>query len=121
MDTAEIRRRFVERIDAGATTLGSLAVATGIGSTGLALTALVSWRLCGAPRRRAAVGRRIPLIAGTAVHIVASVLCLVAPNVVVLGLLRTVQGVGAAAAMVVAMAVVGAMADCACRVIAPDA
>jgi MFS transporter, DHA1 family, multidrug resistance protein len=53
-----------------------------------------------------AIGRRLPLIAGTAVHIVASVLCLVAPNVVVLGLLRTVQGVGAAAAMVVAMAVV---------------
>jgi len=53
-----------------------------------------------------AVGRRFPLIAGTAVHIVASVLCLVAPNVLVLGLLRTLQGVGAAAAMVVAMAVV---------------
>jgi DHA1 family bicyclomycin/chloramphenicol resistance-like MFS transporter len=53
-----------------------------------------------------AVGRRTPLIAGTALHIVASVLCLVAPNVVVLGTLRTLQGVGAAAAMVVAMAVV---------------
>jgi len=53
-----------------------------------------------------AVGRRKPLIVGTAVHVVASVLCLVAPNVVVLGLLRTIQGVGAAAAMVVAMAVV---------------
>ncbi len=53
-----------------------------------------------------AVGRRTPLIAGTAVHVVASVLCLVAPNVAVLGLLRTIQGVGAAAAMVVAMAVV---------------
>jgi len=53
-----------------------------------------------------AVGRRRPLIAGTVVHVVASLLCLVAPNVVVLGLLRTLQGVGAAAAMVVAMAVV---------------
>jgi DHA1 family bicyclomycin/chloramphenicol resistance-like MFS transporter len=53
-----------------------------------------------------AVGRRRPLIAGTAVHIVASLLVLVAPNVLVLGLLRTLQGVGAAAAMVVAMAVV---------------
>ncbi|MGM1058597.1 multidrug effflux MFS transporter [Saccharothrix sp. Mg75] len=51
-------------------------------------------------------GRRLPLIAGTAVHVVASALCLIAPNVVVLGLLRTLQGVGAAAAMVVAMAVV---------------
>jgi DHA1 family bicyclomycin/chloramphenicol resistance-like MFS transporter len=53
-----------------------------------------------------AMGRRRPLIAGTIVHIGASVLCLVAPNVVVLGLLRTLQGVGAAATMVVAMAVV---------------
>ncbi|TDV52092.1 multidrug effflux MFS transporter [Actinophytocola oryzae] len=53
-----------------------------------------------------AFGRRRPLIAGTAVHIGASLLCLVAPNVVVLGTLRTLQGVGAAAAMVVAMAVV---------------
>lgn len=53
-----------------------------------------------------AFGRRRPLIAGTVVHIAASVLCLVAPNVVALGVLRTLQGVGAAATMVVAMAVV---------------
>jgi MFS transporter, DHA1 family, multidrug resistance protein len=53
-----------------------------------------------------AYGRRRPLIAGTIVHIGASVLCLVAPNVAVLGVLRTLQGVGAAATMVVAMAVV---------------
>src|SRR5262245_6098131 len=53
-----------------------------------------------------ALGRRKPLIAGTILHITASVLCLVAPNVVVLGILRTLQGVGAAATMVVVMAVV---------------
>ncbi|MFF5173355.1 multidrug effflux MFS transporter [Micromonospora sp. NPDC000089] len=53
-----------------------------------------------------AVGRRRPLIAGIAVHVVASVLCVVAPNVVVLGGLRVVQGLGVAAAAVVAMAVV---------------
>ncbi|HEV7648068.1 MAG TPA: multidrug effflux MFS transporter [Actinophytocola sp.] len=53
-----------------------------------------------------AVGRRLPLILGTAVHVAASLLCLVAPNVAVLGVLRMVQGVGAAAAMVVALAVV---------------
>jgi DHA1 family bicyclomycin/chloramphenicol resistance-like MFS transporter len=40
------------------------------------------------------------------VHVVASLLCLVAPNVVVLGGLRLLQGVGAAAASVVAMAIV---------------
>ncbi|MEU6645613.1 multidrug effflux MFS transporter [Saccharomonospora sp. NPDC046836] len=53
-----------------------------------------------------AVGRRRPLIAGTLLHIAASVLCLLAPNVAVLGFFRTLQGVGAAATMVVAMAVV---------------
>lgn len=53
-----------------------------------------------------AFGRRLPLIAGTVLHITASMLCLVAPNVVVLGTFRTLQGVGAAATMVVAMAVV---------------
>jgi len=52
------------------------------------------------------LGRRRPLIAGTVLHIAASLLCLVAPNVAVLGVLRTLQGVGAAATMVVAMAVV---------------
>jgi MFS transporter, DHA1 family, multidrug resistance protein len=51
-------------------------------------------------------GRRRPLIAGTVVHIGASLLCLIAPNVAVLGVLRTLQGVGAAATMVVAMAIV---------------
>lgn len=52
------------------------------------------------------VGRRTPLIAGTVLHISASLLCLVAPNIAVLGGLRVVQGVGAAATMVVALAVV---------------
>ncbi|MFI9638678.1 multidrug effflux MFS transporter [Micromonospora sp. NPDC051925] len=52
-----------------------------------------------------AVGRRRPLIAGLALHIVASALCVVAPNIAVLGGLRVVQGLGVAAATVVAMAV----------------
>ena len=52
------------------------------------------------------VGRRLPLIAGTAVHIAASLLCVVAPSVAMLGVFRGLQGLGAAAAAVVAMAVV---------------
>ncbi|WP_374230335.1 multidrug effflux MFS transporter [Rhodococcus sp. ARC_M12] len=52
------------------------------------------------------VGRRLPLIVGTGVHILASVACIVAPNIAVLGGLRVVQGLGAAAAAVVAMAIV---------------
>lgn len=53
-----------------------------------------------------AVGRRIPLLAGVGVHVLASALCVVAPNLAVLGTLRLLQGLGAAAASVVAMAVV---------------
>ncbi|MCX5069332.1 multidrug effflux MFS transporter [Micromonospora lupini] len=52
------------------------------------------------------VGRRLPLLAGLAAHIVASVLCVFAPNIAVLGALRVLQGLGVAAATVVATAVV---------------
>ncbi|MET8230141.1 multidrug effflux MFS transporter [Micromonospora sp. NPDC005298] len=52
------------------------------------------------------VGRRLPLLAGLAVHIVASVLCVFAPDIAVLGALRVLQGLGVAAATVVATAVV---------------
>src|SRR5690606_29375697 len=53
-----------------------------------------------------AVGRRRPLLAGLALHVVASVLCALAPNIAVLGILRVLQGFGVAAALVVAIAVV---------------
>jgi len=53
-----------------------------------------------------AFGRRRPLLYGMALHVVASLLCLAAPNVAVLGALRVLQGLGAAASMVVASAVV---------------
>jgi DHA1 family bicyclomycin/chloramphenicol resistance-like MFS transporter len=53
------------------------------------------------------LGRRRPLMAGIVLHMVASLLCLFAPNIVVLGIARSLQGVGAAAATVVAIAIVG--------------
>lgn len=53
------------------------------------------------------LGRRRPLMAGIVLHMLASVLCLFAPNITVLGVARGLQGMGAAAAMVVAIAVVG--------------
>lgn len=53
------------------------------------------------------LGRRRPLMAGIVLHMVASVVCMLAPNLVALGLARVLQGAGAAAAMVVAIAVVG--------------
>jgi MFS transporter, DHA1 family, multidrug resistance protein len=53
-----------------------------------------------------AFGRRRPLIAAVSLHVVVSVLCAVAPNVVMLGGLRVLQGMAAAAGAVIAMAVV---------------
>ncbi|WP_245888148.1 multidrug effflux MFS transporter [Geodermatophilus tzadiensis] len=53
-----------------------------------------------------ALGRKKPLLAGTALHVVASLLVLVAPSIAVLGLLRFLQGVGTAAGAVIALAVV---------------
>ncbi len=53
------------------------------------------------------LGRRRPLMAGIALHMLASLFCLFAPNITVLSLARGLQGMGAAAAAVVAVAVVG--------------
>jgi DHA1 family bicyclomycin/chloramphenicol resistance-like MFS transporter len=58
-----------------------------------------------------ALGRRRPLLAGTALHVVASVLVLIAPNLAVLGALRVLQGVGTAAGAVVALAIVRDLYD----------
>jgi DHA1 family bicyclomycin/chloramphenicol resistance-like MFS transporter len=57
------------------------------------------------------LGRRRPLMAGIVLHMLASVVCLFAPNIEVLSLARGLQGMGAAAAMVVAVAVVGDLFD----------
>jgi DHA1 family bicyclomycin/chloramphenicol resistance-like MFS transporter len=51
-------------------------------------------------------GRRMPLLAGTAVHVLASALCLIAPSIEVLGGLRVLQGLGASAGSVIALAIV---------------
>ena len=52
------------------------------------------------------VGRRLPLLLATAVHVLACVGAAISPNVEVLGVFRVLQGVGAAAGGVVAMAMV---------------
>jgi DHA1 family bicyclomycin/chloramphenicol resistance-like MFS transporter len=51
-------------------------------------------------------GRRRPMLIGASLHIVASILCAVAPNVLALGALRVLQGMAAAGAAVVALAIV---------------
>ena len=53
-----------------------------------------------------ALGRRRPLLIGIGVHIAGSLLCAVSSDVLLLGALRVLQGLGAAAAAVVALAVV---------------
>jgi DHA1 family bicyclomycin/chloramphenicol resistance-like MFS transporter len=53
------------------------------------------------------LGRRRPLMAGIVLHMVASLLCLIAPNIELLSIARGLQGMGAAAGMVIAVAVVG--------------
>jgi MFS transporter, DHA1 family, multidrug resistance protein len=58
-----------------------------------------------------ALGRRKPLLAGTVLHVIASLLVLVAPDLTVLGVLRFLQGVGTAAGMVIAMAVIRDLYD----------
>ena len=53
-----------------------------------------------------AVGRRRPLLIGLAAHGAASLLCAVAPSILLLTVTRTLQGVAGAAVAVVAMAIV---------------
>jgi MFS transporter, DHA1 family, multidrug resistance protein len=52
------------------------------------------------------VGRRVPLLVVTALHVAASVFAVFAPSLVALGISRVVMGMGAAAGGVVAMAMV---------------
>lgn len=52
------------------------------------------------------IGRRIPLLVMTGVHVVASLGVVIAPNVEVMFVIRVLQGVGAAGGAVVAMAMV---------------
>jgi MFS transporter, DHA1 family, multidrug resistance protein len=58
-----------------------------------------------------ALGRLRPLLAGTALHVLASLLVIIAPNLAVLGALRVLQGVGTAAGAVVAIAIVRDLYD----------
>lgn len=53
-----------------------------------------------------AFGRKRPLVAGLLAHLLASVLCALAPSIALLGAARVVQGFAGAAISVVAMAIV---------------
>lgn len=52
------------------------------------------------------IGRRLPLLVATSLHVLASVGCAIAPSIYVLCVLRVLQGIGAAASAVVVRAAV---------------
>lgn len=52
------------------------------------------------------IGRRLPLVCATALHVLASIGAAITPDLVLLGIARVLTGVGAAAGGVVAMAMV---------------
>lgn len=52
------------------------------------------------------IGRRLPLIAVTALHVLSSIAAAFAPDLLLLGVTRVLMGIGAAAGGVVAMAIV---------------
>ncbi|WP_295702382.1 multidrug effflux MFS transporter [Lapillicoccus sp.] len=56
-------------------------------------------------------GRRRPMMIGVALHVVASILCAVAGNVLILSGFRVLQGIAAASASVVALAIVRDVAN----------
>lgn len=58
-----------------------------------------------------AFGRRVPLVAGSALHFGASLVCMIAPDIEMLTAARIVQGFGAAAGTVLALAVVRDLFD----------
>ena len=64
------------------------------------------------------VGRRIPLIVASSVHVLASLGAVLSPDIIWLGFFRVLQGMGAAAGGVVAMALVrdlfGGVPSCGC-------
>ena len=88
-------------------------VAADLGTTAAGVQLTISGVLLGAALGQLVVGplsdrfgRRRPALAGIALHVVASLLCIVAPTIGLLIGLRVVQGFGNAAAAITAMAVI---------------
>ncbi len=88
-------------------------VAADLGTTAAGVQLTISGVLLGAALGQLVMGplsdrfgRRRPALAGIAVHVVASLLCIIAPTIGLLIGLRVVQGFGNAAAAITAMAVI---------------
>ncbi|AGZ41435.1 multidrug effflux MFS transporter [Actinoplanes friuliensis] len=57
------------------------------------------------------VGRRLPLLLSTSVHVAATIGCALAPSIAVLAAFRVVQGIGAAGSAVLVLAIIRDAAD----------
>jgi DHA1 family bicyclomycin/chloramphenicol resistance-like MFS transporter len=84
--------------------LGTSDAAVALTISGVLLGAALGQLLVGPMSDR--FGRRRPALVGIALHVVASLLCMLAPTIGMLIALRFVQGVGNAAAGITAMAVI---------------
>ncbi len=91
------------------TDLQSTEAAVGLTLTGTLVGFALGQLLVGPVSDR--FGRRRPLLAGAALHVLASVLCALAPNLATLSALRVLQGIAAAGAGVVALAIVRDVAN----------
>lgn len=95
---------YLPSLPAVAADLGTTAAAAQLTITGVLIGAALGQLIVGPLSDR--YGRRRPALAGIALHVVASLLCVVAPTIGMLVGLRVVQGVGNAAATITAMALI---------------
>lgn len=95
---------YLPSLPAVAADLGTTAAAAQLTITGVLIGAALGQLIVGPLSDR--YGRRRPALAGIALHVVASLLCVVAPTIGMLIALRVVQGVGNAAATITAMALI---------------
>ena len=95
---------YLPSLPAVAADLGTSAAAVQLTISGVLLGAALGQLIMGPLSDR--FGRRRPALAGIGLHVVASILCVVAPTIGLLIGLRMVQGFGNAAATITAMAVI---------------
>jgi DHA1 family bicyclomycin/chloramphenicol resistance-like MFS transporter len=95
---------YLPSLPAVAADLGTSAAAVQLTITGVLIGAAFGQLIVGPLSDR--FGRRRPALAGIALHVIASLLCVVAPTIEMLVGLRVVQGVGNAAATITAMALI---------------
>lgn len=95
---------YLPSLPAVAADLGSSAAAAQLTISGVLVGAALGQLIVGPLSDR--FGRRRPALAGISLHVIASLLCVVAPTIETLISLRVLQGIGNSAASITAMAVI---------------